>query len=754
MQVRPLLLLVCASILAPVFLAAVVAVEKVREGERQAAIRGLRETVRATSLLVDGEIQRSMGVLSALGDSAHLKGGDLPGFYKEAARLNRMPDVWTLLLDGHGRQVLNTIVPYGTPPPPPVAQERVRQVLNTQQPLVTDLIVGPVTKKLLTTLYMPAASDGNNRYVVAQAFSVDHWKKVTLLPQGRSDLTIAVIDRQGRFIARSKKSNELLGKQARPELVAAAAASDEGLIRHKTLEGTDSYDAFVHSKLTGWTIAVAAPVDSIEASATQAVLWLVAGVGTALALAAGAAVFFGRQFAEAIDTATLAARSLRDGVTPVVPRTLLQEVNTLNESLVHAGHVLATEKASRESLEAERTQLLANETAARERAQAENAAKDKFLALLGHELRNPLAAINGATEVLIRRASDPAVLERYLGMIKRQSRHLIHIVNDLLDVSRMLSGKIALDTRPLNLADSVRSCVDAMRTSSSATSGASGTTGVTERCRIELHAGDVWIHGDPTRVEQILNNLLSNALKFSTPDGLIDVKVYASGEQEAVIVLTDSGAGISPELLPHIFEPFVQGPALAGQVHSGLGIGLALVKQLVELHHGSIHASSAGAGLGCTFLMRFPRIEPPSSPVPHAQVLPQAHVQAPSAASGRRVLLVEDNPDAMQSTTEMLALLGYQVTQARDGDEALAAIAASLPDVVLMDIGLPGRSGHQVAAEVRAMPHAARLPLIALTGYGHEGRGLGQAPAGFDAVLIKPVEPATLTQALEAAMQA
>ncbi len=736
MQVRPLLLLVCASILAPVFLAAVVAVEKVREGERQAALRGLRETVRATSLLVDGEVQRSMGVLSALGDSPYLRSGDLPSFYKEATRLNQPPNVWTLLLDGTGRQVLNTVVPYGTPPPPAAAQARVRQVLSTQQALVSDLIVGPVTKKLLTTIYLPGATVGSNRYVVAQAFSVDHWKKIALLPQGRSDLTIAVIDRQGRFIARSKKSDELLGKQARPELVAAAAGSFEGLIRHKTLEGTDSYDAFIHSKLTGWTIAVAAPVDSIEASATQAVLWLVAGVGTALALAAGAAVFFGRQFAEAIDAATLAARSLRDGVTPVVPRTSLQEVNTLNESLVHAGHVLAAEKASRESLEAERIQLLANETQARERAQAENAAKDKFLALLGHELRNPLAAINGATEVLLRRAADPAILARYLDMIKRQNRHLIHIVNDLLDVSRMLSGKISLDTRALNLADSVRSCVDAMRT----------TPQATERCRIEVHADEVWIDGDPTRIEQILNNLLTNALKFSAADGLIKVKVYAPGEHEAVMMLTDTGVGIAPELLPHIFEPFVQGPALKGQVHSGLGIGLALVKQLVELHGGSIQANSDGGGCGSTFILRFPRMQAPLSEASEAG--PAATGQ--DNTTRRRILLVEDNVDAMQATAEVLKLLGFEVTQACDGDQALASIQSSMPDAVLMDIGLPGKNGHQVAADIRGLPHAGSVPLIALTGYGPEGRGPGQSPSCFDDFLIKPVDPALLRRALEA----
>ena len=726
---RRLLIFVAVIILLPAFLAAGVAVQKVREGERQATLRGLRETVRATSLLVDGEIKLSLGELSTLGNSPYLESGNLLGFYQQAAAINQMPDVWTLLLDEDGRQVLNTVVPFGTPPPPPVAQAQVRKVMATQRPLVSDLFVRPVTGKLLTTIYVPTKAMGGRKYVLAQAFAVDQWKKTALQPQDQFDLIVAVIDSKGRFIARSKKAETLLGKMARPELVAAAAASGDGLIRHKTLEGIDSYDAFTHSKLTGWTVAVAAPVSSIETSATEAVTLLSLGVGTAMALALGAAWFFAHRFIQAVEAATEASRSIERGMVPSVSTTMLQEMNTLNGSLVHAGHVLAAGRRSREALEAERLQLLNNETSARQAAQAENAAKDKFLALLGHELRNPLAAINGATEVLKRVIKDPMKSEKYLGIIQRQNKHLAHIVNDLLDISRMLSGKIVLETKLIDLAECVQICTEAFRASHRASEH-----------RLMVNAQQVWVEGDPTRLDQILNNLLANAVKFSGPDDVIRVVVRPDGEQ-AIIVVSDVGQGISQDLMPQIFEPFVQGPPPQGQMHTGLGIGLALVKQLVELHGGVITARSGGAGTGSMFVVALPR-----API-IADVGPEA---CHESGSGCHVLLVEDNHDVMAVTSDMLRHLGYAVTEAQDGDQAVLSMKAQIPDIVLLDIGLPGRDGHQVAAELKAIANGRPMALIALTGYGHQpGADAMRGPSRFNEYLIKPVAPDRLQQAIE-----
>lgn len=728
MRIRTELFLAAAAVLIPAFMIGAVAVDKAREGERQAALRGLRETVRATALLVDGEVQRSLGALNALANSEHLNTGDMRAFYEQAAAINRPPDVWTLLLDESGSQVFNTVVPFGTPPPPPGARERVAKVLATQQPLVTDVVIGPATGKLLTTLYVPTKTVNGKRYVIAQAFSVEHWKKTALQPLGQAALIVAVIDRAGKFISRSQKSDELLGRPARAELVAAAAASNDGLIRHETLEGVDAYDAFTHSALTGWTIAVAAPVSSIETSANQAVLWLAAGMATALAAATAAAFLLGRKFIRAIDTASDAARAIGKGSQPALPRSSWNEVEALNETLADAGRLLAAEHSSREAVEAEREELLAREKAAREAAQAENAAKDRFLAMLGHELRNPLAAISGATAILARGGTEPVASQRYLDIIGRQNRHLTHIINDLLDVSRLLSGKVVLEREPLNVADCVRACVDAVRT----TDAAAGY-------RLEVEAEDVWVDGDPVRLEQILNNLIGNALKYSFVDGEIRVAVRAAGSQ-AVIEVADAGAGIRAALLPRVFDPFVQGPGSGARPQSGLGIGLALVKQLVELHGGEVSARSDGEGAGATFLVVLPSIAPPRSSWP---------TPARSAPRAARVLLVEDNIDARTTTAELLRTLGHDVAEAGNGDDALAQAAEWEPDVIVMDIGLPGRDGNQIAAQLKKNAALRHIPLIAVTGYGQERDRVKALSVGFVELLVKPVAPDQLARAID-----
>lgn len=728
MRIRSHLLLLTAVVLVPGFLAAGIAVKQVRDSEREAALRGLRETVRATALLVDGEVQRSLGALAALANSQHLQTGNLEAFYQQAAAVDQRPDVWTLLLDDTGTQRLNTRVPFGTPPPPPAAKERVASVLATQRPLVTDLFQGPVTGMLLTTIYLPAKPSPAGTFVVAQAFSVEHWKKVAMQPEGRADWIVAAIDRSGRFISRSQRTDEYLGRQARPELIAAAAAARDGLIRHSTLEGIDAYDAFTHSALTGWTIAVAAPVATIEASATRAIAWLAAGVAVALAVALAGASLLSRMLLAAIDTASAAARTLGRGMPPAPPRTLVHEVNTLNDALTDAATLLAKERIARELAEADRQQLLANERAARELAQRENTSKDAFLAMLGHELRNPLAAIAGASEVLARGHQDAPSQQRFIGIIQRQNRHLNHIVNDLLEVSRMLSGKIVLAPRPLDLGHCVRHCVESLRTTDRAMN-----------YRWQVSCGAAWVNGDAVRLEQIVNNLVVNAMQFSPPGSEVRVRAGAQGDR-AVVEVADDGAGIPAELLPRIFEPFVQGPALSGRPSSGLGIGLALARQLVELHGGELRVHSGGPGQGALFSMSLPLIAAPPQGAATARA---------SALTPCRVLLVEDNADARESTAELLRMMGYSVVEAADGYEALRAAAASAPDVVVMDLGLPGKTGQQVAVEMRAMPALKHVPLIALSGYGQARDQQASVAAGFDQHLVKPVQPDALAAAIE-----
>jgi signal transduction histidine kinase/ActR/RegA family two-component response regulator len=728
MRIRTLLVLMAAAILLPVVLAAAIALDQIRAGEREAALRGLRETARATSLIVDREVQGSLSALKALGHSPSLQRGDLKSFYAEAAALDQVPDVWTFLLDDKGAQVLNTIVPFGTRLPPPVAAERVARVLSSGKPLVSNVLVGPVTGKLLTTVNVSAAV-GPGKFVVGQNFSVDHWKRTVLREQLPSDWIVAVIDQQGRFVARSHKASEYLGKWARPELVAAAAAAPDGLIRHSTLEDIDSYDAFAHSSLTGWTIAVAAPVDSIEEASRRAMQVAMLGLAAALGAALLAAGLLGHRLIRAIERAGKAALALGHGRQPQTEHSHIAEVSQLHQSLADAGTLLDAERQSRLAAEAERERLLRNETAAREAAQAQNEAKDQFLAMLGHELRNPLAAISGAVTLLERGGADQARGAHYLEIVRRQNLHLGRIVDDLLDVSRLMAGKIMLEKTPLNMADSVTHCVESLRASEKSLG-----------YRIVVHVETCWVDGDPVRIEQILNNLVTNALKFSPPGGPIRVDLHPENGH-AVVTVRDEGAGIAADLLDRVFEPFVQGPPPSDRAQSGLGIGLALVRQLVRLHGGQVEAASAGLGRGSTFRFWLPVIESPTK---------SALARAGSHRTGRRLVYVEDNADARVTMAELLRALGYEVFEVAQGKRAHAAVLEDQPDAVVMDIGLPDLDGYEVARRLRQDARTRQVPLIALTGYGQLRDKEQAALAGFDAHLVKPVGPDDLIAAIEA----
>ena len=717
-----------AAILLPVVLASVIALEKIRDGERRAALRGLQETVRATALIVDREAQGSLSALRALSNSAHLRTGNFEGFYNQAAALDRKPDTWTALLDDQGQQVLNTLLPFGAPLPPAVARERVAMVLATGTPLVTDLILGPVTRRLQTTIYMPARVSGGKSYVVAQGISVDHWRQVVLQQQIPVDWIVALIDRQGKFIARSHKAAELVGGQARPELVAAASGAQRGSLRHSTVEGIDSYDAYDHSDLTGWTVAVAAPTELVDGPARRAMLLAMSGLAMAVLAAIIAAAAFGQRFIRAIQSAGHAAVALGKGERPRPQPTALVEVDALNRALVDAGELLDAERRSRQAAESERERLLASEMSAREAAQAQNVAKDQFLAMLGHELRNPLAAISGAISLLEMGGMDDERAGRYREIIRRQNRHLAHIINDLLDVSRLMAGKITLERLPLNLADSVNSCVETLR----ATERAIGI-------RISVRAEPVWVDGDAVRIEQILNNLITNALKFSHAGGEVRVEVREEGAR-AVVTVQDSGAGMSQELLPQVFEPFFQGPQPANRTQAGLGIGLALVRQLTRLHGGQVDASSAGPGHGSRFSFWLPRIAAPTGAPPRPAMV---------VSTRRTLVYVEDNDDARATMAELLRSFDYEVIEVADGKSVLAAVLATQPHAVLLDIGLPDIDGYEVARGLRANPATQQVPLIALTGYGQLRDKQAAALAGFDAHLVKPVDVARLLKAVE-----
>ncbi|MBC7377776.1 MAG: response regulator [Burkholderiaceae bacterium] len=736
MRIRNQLVLMAAAVLVPIVLAAALAIDKIKEGERDTSLRSLGVTAKATALIVDREVQGALSGMKVLGHSPSLDQRDFISFRREAMALDQQPMVWTVLLAPDGTQLVNTRLPAGGNLVPTQLPVDLSEVLANGTPVVSGLFLGAQSGRMLTNIYVPAGAAGGKAFVVAQAFPVEFWIAKTLQQDLPPDWIVAVVDRSGKIIVRNVKPAQWVGQPARPEIMSAAARADDGLIRVASREGVETYAAFTHSSLTGWTVIVAAPVASVEAAATQAVRLALSGMLLAAAAAAIVAAAFGRSFIRAIEGASRAAVALGRGERPVVEKSGVDEVNQLNQSLVDAGLLLDIERMSRQQAEAGREQLLASETQAREAAQAQNVAKDQFLAMLGHELRNPLAAITGALALLGTEGDDRDRLQRCIDIIRRQNGHLGHIVNDLLDVSRLMAGKIMLELEPLNVAVSVRSCVEALRN----TDRAAGYS-------IAVQAGDVWVSGDGVRLEQILNNLLTNALKFSPPGSEIRVvvrhEVAPEGPGRAVITVTDPGSGIAAELLESVFEPFVQGPPPANRMQSGMGIGLALVRQLVELHGGQVHARSMGPGTGSTFEFWLPAAQA-------MQAAPDA--TGYQAQPGRKIVYVEDNNDARATMGELLRAFGYDVVEVDNGKGVLDAVAAARPDAVLMDIGLPDMDGYEVARGLRADPRCRLVPLIALTGYGQLRDKEAAAQAGFNAHLIKPVDIQLMIRTIEGVM--
>jgi signal transduction histidine kinase/ActR/RegA family two-component response regulator len=368
--------------------------------------------------------------------------------------------------------------------------------------------------------------------------------------------------------------------------------------------------------------------------------------------------------------------------------------------------------------------------------------KDEFLAMLGHELRNPLAAIRNALWLLDETGSGSEIETRQRNVIDRQTHHLVRMVDDLLDVSRVTRGKISLQHQAVNLGDLVRRCLLEL---------GMGRIAEAHELTLELRTEPVCVEGDPVRLEQVVCNLLHNAIKYTPRGGSISV---SAGEEEgkATIRVRDTGLGISADMLAKIFEPFTQVESSRKRSEGGLGLGLPLVRSLVELHGGTVEASSAGRGQGSEFMVRLPLHPLGAAAVVSAAGTPMempAGSRTAAGPAGLRILVVEDNHDGRESLRDLLELWGHSVETAENGPDGVEAALTWLPDVGLIDIGLPGLDGNEVAQRIRAALDGDALVLIAMTGYGQPEDRRRALQAGFDAYLVKPVDPDELARTLQ-----
>ncbi len=365
--------------------------------------------------------------------------------------------------------------------------------------------------------------------------------------------------------------------------------------------------------------------------------------------------------------------------------------------------------------------------------QDEDQRKNEFLAMLAHELRNPLAPISNAIHVLDAEHGKPERIGWARDVIGRQLKQLVRLVDDLLDVSRITRGKIQLKVEDVDVSRVVSAAIETSRPFIDA---------MGHRVNVVLPPQPVFVRGDSARVAQVLANLVTNAAKYTEKGGSIDISVSREAS-EIVFRVRDSGVGIPPEALSTIFELFTQVDRTLDRSRGGLGIGLTLVRRLVEMQGGTVHAYSAGKDHGSEFTVRLP-----AATAPVATTSGAVAATAMTHSAGVKVLIVDDNHDVAESTAMLLRMVGCEVHVAFDGVVALQSLNAMQPDAVLLDIGLPGMNGYEVAAQIRAQPQHAKTLLVAVSGYGQEDHRQRSKTAGFDYHMVKPIDPVVITDLL------
>jgi len=401
---------------------------------------------------------------------------------------------------------------------------------------------------------------------------------------------------------------------------------------------------------------------------------------------------------------------------------------------------------ARAQAERERELLLERESTARREAETANRAKDDFLATLSHELRTPLNAIVGWTRMLLDGTLDQRSTKRALQVIDRNAHLQAQLVADILDVSRITTGGLRLDVRPVDLGSVIGAALDSVRPAADAKK---------IQIRSRLAPSARLTDGDPQRLQQIIWNLLSNAVKFTQPGGVVDVDLLDAGRDAVRIRVADDGAGIAPEFLPHVFERFRQADGSVSRQHGGLGLGLAIVRHLVELHGGTVHAESAGVGRGSTFTIELPRavtdrVSDSGGDLQRTTGAESAQSVRAGSLAGCHALVVDDDVDARELITMILTTAGATVRSASSAAEALQHLDAAWPDVLLADIGMPAADGHGLVREVRMREAKVgrHVPAVAVTAYATDLDRERALAAGFDRHVPKPIDAGVLIEAV------
>jgi signal transduction histidine kinase/CheY-like chemotaxis protein len=745
-RLRTVLTLVVLATMLPVGVFAAVRLFDSWQRQREIVDRQNIDTARAISIAIDKEVERTvtgLQVLAALTDPA----ANPERFAAAAERARRSQPDWSSVTAANGAgEILYSTPSSGNPIWPEILASWMRGMAARQAPGVSNLIDDAEGHHGIL-VGVPVTRPGGERILLAARIRSDSLSAVLREQHMAPTGVVTLLDRDRRIVARSRNERHFIGRFPTRRFMEVSRVGAEGVWEDTLLEGTAAYSAFSRSPLTGWTIGVGLPQQEVDGPLRRNFL-LIGGLWVGmLGLGALAAALLGRRVVRALRSASTAAMSLARGDPVHPPASHLAEIQDLSAGLTTAARVLEERLADRERAERDRAsaageveRALRAEQAARREAEAASRLKDEFLMTVSHELRTPLTAISGWAHMLQTGVIAPDQQHRAVATIHHNAQALRDLVDDLLDVSRIVSGKLRLDVRPLDVAAIVEAALDSIRPAADA------KTIALER---RLQADAAVVLGDARRLQQIVWNLLSNAVKFTPRGGVITTSLEA-GDGVIDIVVSDTGKGVPPEFLPFVFDRFRQGTAGTTREHGGLGLGLAIVRHLVELHGGSVHASNNTPAPGSTFRVQLPLMAAPhpvEASAGKAARLPADHDRR---LDGVRVLIVDDEPQAREVLSLMLEQAGADVVQAGSAREGLSAVARWVPTVILSDIEMPHEDGYAFIEQVRTLDELRGLHPIALavTAHARAEDRVRALEAGFHWHIAKPVDPVELVSVI------
>ena len=715
LSLRHLLILLTAIGLLPLALLGAWTIHGAARYLEQEQERMMIGHARALSSAVDAELDSTVAALSGIAKSPALASGDLRAFHETARRLARPDWLGVILSDADGQPIFRTMAPYGAPPARTADPDSLQQAREQRRPVAGRVARGQGGRPAVP-VRIPVNGPDGQPWVLTAALQPDRFLEVIARQEIPPDSVIGVLDGAGNMVARSRDQERTVAGAPSPSLAALMrTAGPESVGATRALEGDTLVSAYTTSPRYGWVVAVGAPSAGFGVGLFQRYAVYLAGAVLSLGLCFAIASWLSERIVRRIRGVQAGAEALGSGAGVRVAPSRIKEIRQMGQALEAAA-------ARRAAHEEERSRLLTSLEEALGAARQSAEAKDAFLAMLGHELRNPLSPILTSLDLMDLRAEPGSQRER--AVMRRQVTHLRRLVDDLLDVSRIASGKLAIDPRPLNLADTVRHAAAAR---------------AGEAVSVEAPPA-VWVAGDETRLGQVLGNLLSNAARFGSTDTRV---VLAVADGQARITVSDNGAGMAPELLARVFEPFYQAPQPLARRTGGLGLGLAIVREIVTLHGGRVAAFSDGPGCGSCFEVLLPLGAAADAGAPGA---------APDVQQAQSILLVDDNEDAAGATALLLRELGHRVRVAHDAAEARALALVEPASVAILDIGLPDMDGYALAGALREdmgrADSAGTLRLVALTGYGQQADVARALAAGFDVHLTKPATLDALRRAL------